>query len=48
MIRVKGGEYSMRFVRRMVTKTVQLGDFLIDKYEVTNKEFKEFVESGGY
>ncbi len=25
-----------------------LGDFFIDKYEVTNKDFKEFVDRGGY
>lgn len=25
-----------------------LNDFLIDKYEITNKQFKEFVDSGGY
>jgi pimeloyl-ACP methyl ester carboxylesterase len=24
------------------------GDFLIDKYEVTNQQFKEFVDQGGY
>jgi formylglycine-generating enzyme required for sulfatase activity/cephalosporin-C deacetylase-like acetyl esterase len=27
---------------------VGLGDFLIDKYEVTNAQFKEFVDSRGY
>ena len=26
----------------------QLNDFYIDKYEVTNKQYKEFVNSGGY
>ena len=25
-----------------------LGNFLIDKYEVTNREFKKFVDAGGY
>ena len=25
-----------------------LGDFWIDKYEVTNRQFKEFVDNGGY
>ncbi len=25
-----------------------LGDFFIDKYEVTNRQFNEFVEAGGY
>ena len=28
--------------------TVQLPDFWMDKYEVTNREFKRFVDSGGY
>jgi hypothetical protein len=28
--------------------TVQLPDFWIDKYEVTNREFKRFVDAGGY
>jgi eukaryotic-like serine/threonine-protein kinase len=29
-------------------KPVQLADYWIDKYEVTNKQFKEFVDRGGY
>jgi formylglycine-generating enzyme required for sulfatase activity/cephalosporin-C deacetylase-like acetyl esterase len=27
---------------------VQLGDFLIDRYEVTNGQFKQFLDQGGY
>ena len=27
---------------------MDLDDFLIDKYEVTNLEFKQFVDAGGY
>ncbi|MDP2858884.1 MAG: SUMF1/EgtB/PvdO family nonheme iron enzyme, partial [Bacillota bacterium] len=27
---------------------VKLGDYAIDKYEVTNKQYKEFVDAGGY
>ena len=27
---------------------VELDDFFLDKYEVTNKQFKEFIENGGY
>jgi formylglycine-generating enzyme required for sulfatase activity len=27
---------------------VALGDFWIDKYEVTNREYKKFVDAGGY
>jgi eukaryotic-like serine/threonine-protein kinase len=26
----------------------ELGDFFIERYEVTNKQFKEFVDNGGY
>ena len=26
----------------------QISDFFVDKYEVTNKEFKEFLDKGGY
>ncbi|MGB6865592.1 MAG: protein kinase [Candidatus Aminicenantaceae bacterium] len=48
MIRVQGGEYLMRLPRIPFQEPVQLGDFLIDEYEVTNKKFKEFVEGGGY
>jgi dienelactone hydrolase/predicted Ser/Thr protein kinase len=30
------------------SKNVKLGDYYMDKYEVTNSEFKEFVLNGGY
>jgi hypothetical protein len=29
-------------------ESAEIKDFLIDKYEVTNKEYKIFVDSGGY
>src|SRR5262249_22795554 len=29
-------------------EAVQLGDFAIDRYEVTNDAFKKFVDAGGY
>src|SRR5271157_4300428 len=38
MVRVPGAE----------TEVGKLGDFFIDKYEVTNKQYKEFINSGGY
>ncbi|HMD87008.1 MAG TPA: SUMF1/EgtB/PvdO family nonheme iron enzyme [Terriglobia bacterium] len=38
MLRVSGGK----------TDIGQLNDFYIDKYEVTNKQYKEFVNGGGY
>jgi len=39
MVRVRGGK---------VEGMGDLPDFLLDKYEVTNRKFKEFVEAGGY
>ncbi len=49
MVRVPGGTASRLFVIHIgVLKSIRLGDFWIDKYEVTNKQFKEFLESGGY
>jgi hypothetical protein len=30
------------------TGTVEVPDYWIDKYEVTNRQFKEFVDGGGY
>ncbi len=38
MVRVTGAE----------TKLGKLDDFYIDRYEVTNKQYKEFIDSGGY
>ena len=38
MVRIQGAE----------TAKGKLGDFFIDRYEVTNKQFKEFVDAGGY
>src|SRR5262249_39696775 len=40
MVRVAG--------RKIDEKIGQLDDFFIDKYEATNRQFKEFVEAGGY
>ncbi len=39
MVRVSGGEY---------TENVKVGDFFIDRNEVTNRQYKEFVDNGGY
>ncbi len=43
MVRIRGGRFQWGS-----TEAVDLPDFLMDKYEVTNREFKKFVESGGY
>jgi eukaryotic-like serine/threonine-protein kinase len=44
------GKIAPGMVRVTGTKTRagQLADFFIDKYEVTNREYKEFVDKGGY
>ena len=38
MVRVAGAE----------TAAGPLGDFFIDRHEVTNRQFREFVDGGGY
>ena len=38
MVRVQGAK----------TAVGTLGDFFIDRYEVTNRQYKEFVDAGGY
>jgi serine/threonine protein kinase/dienelactone hydrolase len=38
MVRVTGGE----------TAAGKLADFFIDKYEVTNKQYRDFINQGGY
>ena len=42
MVYVRGG------VSRDGTTTIQLPAFWMDKYEVTNREFRRFVDAGGY
>ena len=43
MVKVPGGPYQYRY-----TRPVKLGDFWLGQYEVTNREFKEFLDQGGY
>ncbi|MFN0172948.1 MAG: protein kinase domain-containing protein [Bryobacteraceae bacterium] len=31
-----------------VEPTAQLGEFFIDRYEVTNRQFQQFIDAGGY
>ena len=44
LLRVPGG----RFGPGKQDDALRLGDFLIDKYEVTNRRYKAFVDAGGY
>jgi formylglycine-generating enzyme required for sulfatase activity/dienelactone hydrolase len=50
MVRVPGGVFNgIRDLRPPGELPVVLvGDYWIDRYEVTNREFKEFVDAGGY
>ena len=48
MVRVSGGKYVLNIPGLDHLDSVKLGDYLIDKYEVTNREFKKFIDNGGY
>ena len=48
MVFVPGGNFDVRLTGFAIGERVDLQSFLIDKYEVTNKEYKEFVDGGGY
>ncbi len=45
---VPGGKYKLTSRTNPTDKSVQLEDYFIDKYEVTNREYKEFITAGGY
>ena len=48
MVRVSGGDLNVFYPGFEHVKPIPLGDYLMDRYEVTNREFKRFVDSGGY
>jgi formylglycine-generating enzyme required for sulfatase activity/predicted Ser/Thr protein kinase len=48
MVAVPGGAYRLAAWSRPTDAQVRLGDYFIDKYEVTNAEFKAFIDAGGY
>jgi eukaryotic-like serine/threonine-protein kinase len=48
MVFVPGGEYRLLSSQRPTDEKVRLDDYFIDKYEVSNRDFKEFVSGGGY
>jgi formylglycine-generating enzyme required for sulfatase activity len=48
MVFVAGGDYRLISWSRPTDRRVQLDDFFIDKYEVSNGDFKEFINAGGY
>lgn len=48
MVWVPGGKYGLRMPGLEHLDAAQVDDYLIDKYEVTNKQFKQFLDSGAY
>ncbi len=48
MTRIPANTARMYIVGLEQTGGKEVGEFLIDKYEVSNKEFKAFVDAGGY
>src|SRR4029077_14614414 len=48
MVCVEGGEYTLSGFQRPSDRSVTLRDFQIDRYEVSNRDFEEFVRSGAY
>jgi dienelactone hydrolase len=48
MVRVMGSSTPMLIVGLEQYEGHYVGEFLMDKFEVTNKDFKVFVDSGGY
>jgi len=45
---VPGGDYRLVAWARPTEERVRLDDYFIDKYEVRNQEYKEFINAGGY
>ena len=48
MVFVPGGAYRLRGWDTPTLVTVDLSDYVIDKYEVSNRDFKKFIDAGGY
>src|SRR5207249_1714355 len=48
MVSVPGGEYRLGAWRRPTDARVKLDGYFIDKFEVSNREYREFVNAGGY
>ena len=48
MVFVPGGDYRLVAWSRPTDARVKLSDFFIDKYEVSNSAFREFISGGGY
>ncbi len=48
MVLVPGSNYRLASWSRPTDRRARLDDYYIDKFEVSNREFKEFINAGGY
>jgi dienelactone hydrolase len=48
MVRIAGGELDVFYPSFGHVPVLAMGDFLMDRFEVTNAEYRRFVDSGGY
>ncbi|MDQ3242820.1 MAG: protein kinase [Gemmatimonadota bacterium] len=48
MVRIAGGEFSGALPGLDALKPIEMSDYLIDRYETTNRDYKTFVDAGGY
>src|SRR2546428_2199817 len=48
MVRIPGRALNLFYPGFEHIKPIALGDYLMDRFEVTNREFKRFVDAGGY
>jgi formylglycine-generating enzyme required for sulfatase activity/dienelactone hydrolase len=48
MVLVPGDDVAIAFLGFKNAPRVQLDDYLIDRHEVTNEEYRKFVDAGGY
>jgi serine/threonine protein kinase/predicted esterase len=48
MVKIPGGNLGTFLVGLETTKPIAIGDFRMDLHEVTNRQFKAFVDAGGY
>ena len=48
MVRIPGGEFAGALPGLDALEPIEMSDYYIDKYETTNREYKRFVDAGGY
>ena len=48
MVRIQGRKFTPWLWPLDPTREISLSDYLLDRYEVSNRQFKEFVAAGGY